>query len=114
MLVHTRKILAPEQGAEIRRLLDNAPWNDGRETAGYLSARVKNNLQLPVTDTLARKLAAMVGEALNRSAQFQPAALPLKMVPPLFNRYSGGQNYGDHIGRARHLFLLDPGRGARQ
>ncbi|HXL71238.1 MAG TPA: Fe2+-dependent dioxygenase [Rhizomicrobium sp.] len=97
MLVHIHKVLSPEQVKEIRRLLDAASWSDGRETTGYLSARVKNNVQLPVTDPLARKLGVMVADALDRSAQFCSAALPLKMVPPLFNRYSGGQNYGDHI-----------------
>lgn len=97
MLVHIPKVLSPEQVNDIRRLLDGGAWNDGRETAGYLSARVKNNVQLPVSDPLARKLGAMVSDALDRNMQFQAAALPLKMVPPLFNRYSGGQNYGDHI-----------------
>jgi PKHD-type hydroxylase len=97
MLVHIHKVLSPEQVKEIRRLLDAASWSDGRETAGYLSARVKDNVQLPVTDPLARKLGAMVADALDRNAQFRSAALPLKMVPPLFNRYGGGQNYGDHI-----------------
>jgi len=97
MLVHIRNVLSPGQVQEIRRLLDDAPWSDGRETAGYLSARVKNNAQLPVTDPLARKLGAMVAEALDQSPQFRSAALPLKMVPPLFNRYAGGQDYGDHI-----------------
>lgn len=39
----------------------------------------------------------MILEALNRNALFMRAALPLKVVPPNFNRYSGGQFYGDHV-----------------
>jgi PKHD-type hydroxylase len=39
----------------------------------------------------------MVLDALDRNSQFRSAALPLKIVPPLFNRYSAGQDYGDHI-----------------
>jgi PKHD-type hydroxylase len=28
---------------------------------------------------------------------FLSAALPLKIVPPLFNRYEGGETYGNHV-----------------
>ena len=97
MLVHIRQLLPPEQVAKMRQRLDEADWEDGRHTAGHLSARVKNNVQLADGSPLARQLGAMVLEALERSPQFRSAALPLKILPPLFNRYSGGQDYGDHI-----------------
>ena len=82
---------------EFRRLLDGASWADGRETAGYLSTRVKNNAQLPEMHPLALQLGDKISEALGRNAQFRSAALPLKIVPPLFNRYAGGQAYGSHV-----------------
>lgn len=97
MLVHIQKVFAPEQATEIRRLLDGASWNDGRETAGYLSNRVKNNVQLPEMHPLAIQLGQRILDALDRNAQFRSAALPLKIVPPLFNRYAGGQAYGSHV-----------------
>ena len=97
MLLHIAKILDPDRLAEIRRALEDAPWGDGRQTAGYLSARVKNNSQLPESDPLTRKLGTLVLEALERSDKFRSAALPLKIVPPLFNRYTGGQTYGEHV-----------------
>jgi PKHD-type hydroxylase len=97
MLVHIRQILAPEQQTEIRGLLDKATWEDGRHSAGYLSARVKDNAQLPDTSPVTRRLGGLVLDALDRNLQFRSAALPLKIVPPLFNRYRGGQAYGGHI-----------------
>ena len=109
MLIHIRQVLTSDQVKEILRLLDEAPWGDGRETAGYLSARVKDNAQLPEMEPLARKLGGVVLDALERNAQFRSAALPLKIIPPLFNRYTGGQAYGDHIDGA-----LRPVAGSRQ
>ena len=39
-------------------------------------------------------------EALGRSPLFIAAALPLKIFPPLFNRYEGGEAFGTHIDNA--------------
>ena len=108
MPIHIRHVLTSDQVKEMLHLLDETAWGDGRETAGYLSARVKNNAQLPETSPLARQLGGMVLDALDRNAQFRAAALPLKIVPPLFNRYSAGQDYGDHIDGA-----LRPVAGSR-
>jgi PKHD-type hydroxylase len=46
---------------------------------------------------LALKLGNRILEALGRNTQFRSAALPLKVVPPLFNCYAGGQTYGSHV-----------------
>ena len=97
MLVYIHSVFSPGEVQEIRRLLNDASWGDGRETAGYLSTRVKNNAQLPELHPLALQLGHTVQDALERNAQFRAAALPLKIVPPLFNRYAGGQAYGSHV-----------------
>src|SRR4029078_7056258 len=39
----------------------------------------------------------MVMEALSRSPLFISAAIPLKIFPPLFNRYRVGQHFGTHV-----------------
>ena len=39
----------------------------------------------------------MILNALAKNTQFFSAALPLRIVPPLFNRYAGGEQYGKHI-----------------
>jgi PKHD-type hydroxylase len=90
-------VLRPEEAAEFCRLLDGAGWADGRETAGYLSQRVKDNNQLREDDPLAQRLGRKVLDALDACPLFLSAALPLKVVPPLFNRYAGMQTYGRHV-----------------
>ena len=97
MLIHVPKVLTPEQVAECRRLLDSAEWGDGKATVGEQGALVKRNHQIPEMSPLARQLGEMVLTAVARSPLFFSAALPLKSVPPLFNRYESGESYGDHI-----------------
>ena len=81
-----------EQAGELSRTLEKANWTDGRETAGYLSSRVKGNEQLAEKHPLALKFGDMILDKLGRHSQFMSAALPLKIVPPLFNRYRDGQS----------------------
>jgi PKHD-type hydroxylase len=97
MIVHVPKILAPEQVAEFRRLLGSAEWSDGKATVGEQGALVKRNRQLPDNSPLGRRLGEIVLQALARNPLFFSAALPLRTVPPLFNRYEGGEHYGTHI-----------------
>src|SRR4051812_37031554 len=97
MLVHIPEVLDAGQVAECRKALSTAEWVDGRVTAGHQSRRVKNNVQVPAQHPVARKLGEMIMVELERHPLFLSAALPLKMVPPLFNRYTGGQTYGNHV-----------------
>ena len=100
MLFHVQKVLTAEQVAQGRSALDAAPWVDGRVTAGPQSARAKNNQQLAEDSQEARQLGEMILAALQRSPLFMSAALPLKVFPPLFNRYSGGHAFGSHVDNA--------------
>jgi PKHD-type hydroxylase len=97
MLIQIPNVLSPAQVKECLDALERADWKDGRATAGYLSNRVKSNEQLPETSPVARTLGNLVLDALDKNQTFISAALPLKIVPPLFNRYAGGQTYGAHI-----------------
>ena len=97
MMLHVPKVLTPEQVAQCRRLLDAADWSDGKATVGEQGALVKKNRQLPETAPLVRQLGETILTALSRNALFFSAALPLRTVPPLFNRYEGGEQYGTHI-----------------
>jgi PKHD-type hydroxylase len=83
--------------ADARAELERADWADGRGSAGYLSAAVKDNSQLPDGTPAARKLGETILRALDGHALFTSASLPYKVLPPQFNRYSGQQNYGRHI-----------------
>lgn len=97
MLVRIPAVLQSEELARCRGELERASWQDGRGSAGYLSQAVKKNHQLPDTDPTAERLGEIVLRALERNALFTTAALPAKVLPPLFNRYAQGQSYGDHI-----------------
>ena len=100
MLLQVPKVLDADQVAQCRRMLDEADWADGRITAGYQSAQAKHNLQLPEDAPVARELGDMILAALQRSPLFLSAALPLKVFPPLFNRYAGGHAFGNHVDNA--------------
>jgi PKHD-type hydroxylase len=100
MLLHIPDVLNSAQIAGARRALDDADWVDGRVTAGFQSAKAKNNLQLPEDHPVARQLGEMIIAALERSPLFVSAALPLRVFPPLFNRYGRGHAFGTHIDNA--------------
>ena len=100
MMLHVPKVLDATQLADFRKRLAGAGWTDGRITAGYQSARTKNNLQLPQDDPVARELSAAVRAALDRSPLFFAAALPRRVFPPLFNLYKEGNGFGDHVDNA--------------
>jgi len=97
MLLHIAEVLSPDDAAAFRAALEAAEWVDGRVTAGYQSARTKHNMQLPEDHPLARELSEKIVVALERNPLFMGAALPLRVFPPLFNRYEGGQSFGTHV-----------------
>lgn len=100
MLLHIDSVLSPQEAADCRAALESAEWVDGRLTAGYQSAKAKHNLQLPEDHPLARELSEQIVGVLERNVLFMGAALPLKVFPPLFNRYDGGQSFGTHVDNA--------------
>ncbi|HEY0179342.1 MAG TPA: Fe2+-dependent dioxygenase [Dokdonella sp.] len=97
MLLHIPAILDAAQVARIRAALDHAEWTDGRETVGAQGAQVKRNLQLPEASPLRQELGAIVLAALGANPLYFAAVLPLRTLPPRFNRYEGGGHYGFHV-----------------
>lgn len=97
MLIHIPAVLNSMQVAAFREELGKVEWSDGRGSAGYLSQQVKRNLQLPDEHPLARKLGEQILRALHTNSLFTAAALPLKILPPLFNCYREGETYGRHV-----------------
>jgi PKHD-type hydroxylase len=100
MLLHIPDVLTAEQAAHARAVLDGAEWVDGRVTAGHQSARTKDNQQLPESSPAARQIGDVILNALQQNPLFITAALPLRVFPPLFNRYQGGQSFGTHVDNA--------------
>lgn len=97
MLLHLPGVLEPAQVRAMRATLDAAQWTDGKQTVGPQGARVKHNLQLPEAAPERRELGAQVLAALARHPLYHPAVLPLRALPPRFNRYEGGGHYGFHV-----------------
>lgn len=97
MLLHIPEVLSKQDVREMRRLLDDADWTDGRATVGEQGARVKQNRQLPVDHPVARQIGEHIQQVLSRHPLFLSAALPLRTLAPLFNRYEGGEHYGFHV-----------------
>jgi PKHD-type hydroxylase len=93
------RIITEDQVAALRRSLDaaDAPWVDGRATAGHQGAPVKRNSQLDEASPLARELGGVVLRELEHNALFISAVLPHRVYPPLFNRYGEGMYFGTHV-----------------
>lgn len=85
---------------KVRGLVDSGDWIDGNVTSGPQAALAKRNRQLPEDSAAAREAGAIVLDVLGRSPLFIAAALPLKIFPPLFNRYEGGETFGVHVDNA--------------
>jgi PKHD-type hydroxylase len=100
MLVHVTAVLSAEEVQTVRARLATAPWTDGRLTAGYRSAEVKANLQVPQSDPAAQDAGGLILRALERNATFISCTLPHHVYPPLFNRYEPGMAFGSHVDNA--------------
>ena len=100
MLIRIPDVLTQEALVQARALLAETDWADGRVTAGEQSAQAKYNLQVPESAPQARQLGEMVLRALGRNALFNAAALPLRVFPPLFNRYDSGMKFDAHVDNA--------------
>lgn len=104
MLVRIPNLLSQDEVARCRQALETTPWVDGRVTAGEQSAKAKFNLQVSESDPRARALGEMILGALGRNPDFVSAALPLRVFPPLFNRYDVGMKFDAHVDNAiRHV-----------
>ena len=97
MLLHIPAILDHDQVMQLHQALDAADWTDGRETVGVQGALVKRNRQLPDASPLRAELGHIVLAALARHPLYHAATLPLRTLPPRFNRYEGGGQYGMHV-----------------
>jgi PKHD-type hydroxylase len=99
MFIRIPRLLSAEQLNILRTSLGSAKasWVDGRATAGFQGAPVKNNQQLDEASPMARELADLIVTQLERSAFFISAVLPNRVYPPMFNRYGLGMYFGTHV-----------------
>jgi PKHD-type hydroxylase len=113
MLLHLPQVLSTSQLTAVRTALsrEDAPWVDGRVTAGHQGAAVKRNQQLEESSLLARELGGLLLTTLERNALFVSAALPNRLYPPMFNRYGEGMHFGNHVDGA--IRMLGQGQKLR-
>lgn len=100
MLLAIPDLLTADETRGARDALAAADWQDGRATAGHRAQGVKDNRQLPLDHPLARRLGELILDRLARTPLFVAATLPLRVLPPRFNRYEGGGQYGSHVDNA--------------
>jgi PKHD-type hydroxylase len=99
MFLHIPQILNEDQLITVRASLSaaEAPWVDGRGTAGHQGIKVKLNQQLEESSDLARELGELIIRQLERHPFFVSAILPHRVYPPMFNRYGPGMHFGMHV-----------------
>lgn len=100
MLVHVPDLFSADEVREMRLRLETAEWQDGRATAGHRAALVKRNEQLPLDHPLTHTLGSRIVDRLGQTPLFIAATLPVRVLPPRFNRYAGGDTYGAHVDNA--------------
>ena len=100
MLIEIADVFTADEVDEMRTRLLAEPWVDGKVTAGQRSARDKFNRQLNEDSALGLLFGQRILARLSENALFMSAALPKRIYPPLFNRYSGGEAFGFHIDNA--------------
>lgn len=110
MIIPIHNVLDKEQLVNIKKLLAGADWQDGLQTAGQQAASVKKNHQLAEKSELSQYLGDIVLQALSTHPVFVSAALPLKIYPPMFNRYEQGETYGLHVDNAMRVVPGTPVR----
>jgi PKHD-type hydroxylase len=100
MLTIIEGVFSPDEAHELRVRLEAATWQDGRSTAGSRSASVKDNRQIDEHDPLAIEIGNEIVRRIGGNPLFLSSALPERIYPPRFNRYSGGGHYGVHVDAA--------------
>jgi len=97
MLLVIPNILSTQELEYIRTALDNAPFIDGKLSAGTVAQRVKNNEEVDVRSQDVQQLNNLVMSRLVENPIYRAAALPMKVAAPYYARYSTGMSYGDHV-----------------
>lgn len=93
-------VLTPEQVAQIRKVLEQSRFEDGKATAGALIRQAKNNLQADTSEGELAAAAQTVMKALLSNEAFREYAIPRRILPPFFNRYDTGMYYKEHVDNA--------------
>jgi PKHD-type hydroxylase len=105
MILCIDPLLPPGTAGKMVEALDGGTFRDGKATAGWAAAEVKNNLQLPGDDPIGISLAERIEAALRVNDIFGLAAIPKHIRRPMFSRCDPGMGYGTHVDNA---IMFDP------
>lgn len=97
MLIEIPNLIDPAQLQAIVSALHEAPFVDGKLSAGARARRVKNNRELQQEAEIAQYLNKIVLGSLYNHRIFRSAALPHRVAKPFFAKYEPGMTYGEHI-----------------
>ncbi len=97
MLLEIPNILSAQELKHVRAALDQAPFIDGKLSAGSAAQRVKNNEEVDVRSQDVQQLNNLVMSRLVENPVYRAAALPMKVAAPYYARYNTGMSYGDHV-----------------
>jgi len=97
MLLTIPGLLDPAQLEKIHQVLADASFVDGRFTAGFAAARVKDNQELRADPARLKLLIRILTASLGHHETFRFGALPHRVADPIFARYRPGMTYGDHV-----------------
>ncbi|MGB7388873.1 MAG: Fe2+-dependent dioxygenase [Pseudomonas neustonica] len=100
MIIVIPAVFSASEVSKIRCHLDAADWQGGSTTAGSQAQQVKHNQQLTLDSKVAQQLGDVIINTLSQQPTFVSAALPLRIFPPMFNRYCTGDTYGLHVDNA--------------
>lgn len=90
-------VLRPEELRKVSAIIADGAFVDGAATAGGRARRVKHNEQFNKSGEAGQQLDWMVRDALMRDPAFRQYALPKRIAPVLFSRYTEGMAYGRHV-----------------
>ena len=115
-------LLSKEQVSTINKKLFSTPFTDGSMSGGVLGAELKKNTQVSPNSPQYRELAELVMGAMQKNTPFNMAAIPRRILSPIFSSYTKGDEYKNHVDAAMMgpypgmrtdlsitIFLNDPG-----
>ena len=97
MLLVIPAVLEPAKLQEVRSLLDQGRFVDGRLSAGASAGLVKHNQELRSDAPQMDRLNRLVMGSLVQHPLYQAAAMPYRVATPYYARYTPGMSYGDHV-----------------
>mgnify|MGYP003667685344 CR=1 FL=1 len=99
-MIVIENVFNEQQLLQVRQWLQHATWDNGLVTAGQQARGVKKNQQVTAGSKVSNTVEDLLLDVLARHPAFISAALPLKIVTPMINRYLVGETYGLHVDNA--------------